>query len=114
VVTVVSFKGVTIDQTDTTASFRHLALTPEQTIDFGLITDAESLARIERYLDSGEDAWSRDLDQLNRVEKIEMEALDPRLLRRLVSEALDEALDHDQLRVTRELEHNEREANGWA
>jgi hypothetical protein len=112
--TVVADKGVTIDGADTTVSFQHLALTPEQAVEFGLVANTEELAHIERYLDSGKDLWSRDLDHLHKVKKIETEALDPRLLRRLVSDALDDSLDQDQLKATRELERTERESIEWA
>jgi hypothetical protein len=71
------------------------------------------LACIERYRDSGEDLWNRELDRLKGVQKIETEALDPRLLRQLVSEALDEALDQEHLEATRALERIERESMGW-
>jgi hypothetical protein len=97
-----------IDETDTTVSFQHLALTPEQALELDLVDNGPDAARIERYNDSGGDIWTRDLELLDRVTKIETEALDPRILRQVVTDALETRLDGARLKATLELEQDER------
>lgn len=62
-----------------------------------------------RYIASGSDAWSRNLDLLPTV-KIETEALDPVELRRIVVEAIDAVLDGAILAAVEAEEEREREA----
>lgn len=94
--------------TGCTATFRHLALTAEMAT--GLAEDDTDRARIRRYIASGTDIWTRDLDLLQGVQKIETEALDPVELRDLVIAAIDATLDSEALRAAEAGEAAEVEA----
>lgn len=87
---------VTMAELNPEVEFRQLALTPEQAL--AMVDSDQDQAAVRRYLDSGTCSWSRDLDLLDGVQKVELEALDPVELRRIVVEAIDAALDGDQLR----------------
>ena len=88
--------------------FRRIAITPEQavTINAALGNDTQSL---EAYRDSGENDWTRNLAHLKVSPKTEVEALDPVSLRGLISKALDDALDLDQLQAVKDEEEKARE-----
>ena len=58
----------------------------------GLVRGARDRERIEAYSASGETLWSRDLDLLDDVQKIEMEAFDPVELRDLVVGAIESVI----------------------
>lgn len=88
---------VCMADTGCTATLRHLALTAEMAER--LAEDDTDRARIRRYIASGADIWSRDLDLLQGVQKIETEALDPVQLRDLVIAAIDATLDTEALRA---------------
>lgn len=78
------------DRSDLTAEFLHLALTPEMVLD--LVEDERDREQIEAYMASAKTLWSRDLDLLADVQKIEMEALDPVDLRNLVVNAIESVI----------------------
>jgi hypothetical protein len=92
---VLAIDGRSIMETDASVSFRHLALTPDLALN--IVEDLHDRDRIEDYMLSGHDVWSRDLDLLADVQKIETEALNPAEMRNLVVRELDAALDQDAL-----------------
>jgi hypothetical protein len=79
------------------ASFRHLALTPGQARE--LVETETDQHRIDRYVTSGADLWTRNLDLLDQVQKVETEALDPVALRDMVVEVIDRSIDADALEL---------------
>jgi hypothetical protein len=90
---------------DTTVSFEHLALTPEQALD--LTETDEDRDRVREYLDSGSNLWDRDLRWLADAQKIETEALDPVRLRDLVVAVIESVIDTkvlDEIRAVGESE----------
>ena len=90
---------VTMAETGCTASFAHLGLSPQMALEraeTAELSEADTEA-IAAYADSGEDAWSRDLDLLDGVAKFELEAMDPPELRDLLTDAIDGVLDAGQL-----------------
>jgi hypothetical protein len=95
-----------VEDTGATVTFQHLALTPEMALE---LVDAPDRQRIRRYIASGGDPWSRDLDLLDGAPKVETEALDPVDLRNLVVEAIEERLDVDALRGVEERQEADRE-----
>jgi hypothetical protein len=87
--------------------FRQFLLTPEDALQLADTDDERD--RVQAYLDSGDDLWSRDLKLLDGLRKIETEALDPRELRRRVIEAIESVLDLDTLDAVRKQADDERE-----
>jgi hypothetical protein len=87
-------------------SFDHLLLTPEDALELAE-TEAER-ERVQAYFDSGTDPWTRDLKLLTGLRKIETEALDPRVLRDRVVEAIESLLDLEALAAVSERADAER------
>jgi len=92
---VLTWDGKSIRDAGASVSFRQLALTPQMSLD--LVETEHDRDRIVAYLDSGADAWTRHLDLLDGVQKVETEALDPVALRDLVAAAIDDVLDGEIL-----------------
>jgi hypothetical protein len=100
-VLVVAHDGQTMNSVGTaTLRFEHLLLTPEDAL--GIVETDHDRQRIEEYLASGKDLWSRDLELLDGVRKIETEAFDPRELRERVVTAIESVLDLQVLQEVRE------------
>ncbi|HXH34990.1 MAG TPA: hypothetical protein VNJ54_11325 [Plantibacter sp.] len=104
---VLSYHGLQASEIDAKVSFRHLALTPE--LAHGIVTDREDRERIVTYIASGVDVWTRDLSFLEGIQKVETEALDPVELRRVVVEAIEDAIDAKALEDVVAEEETERE-----
>jgi hypothetical protein len=94
---VITQRGERIEDTGASVSFEHLALTPEKALN--LVESEDDRERIEDYIASGADLWSRNLDLISDVQKVELEALDPVDLRRIVIEAIEAVLDLDALKA---------------
>ena len=88
---VIVHKGKQMAELAPTVSFKHIGLTPE--MGLSMVQSEEDKRRIEDYIDSGTDIWSRDIKLLDGIQKIELEALNPVDLRDLVTDELDAALD---------------------
>jgi hypothetical protein len=86
-----------IEETEATVEFEHLALTPEQALEF--VEGKFSRQPILKYLASGDDLWTRDLKLLDGAPKVETEALDPVVLRTTVIDAIESRLDLAVLRA---------------
>ena len=100
---------LTLAATVASGTFGHLALTPEQALALDLIETEADREAVSAFVASGTNLWSRDLDLLDGVQKIETEALDPRDLRDLVATALDDVIDAEALDAVRAQADAERE-----
>jgi hypothetical protein len=105
---VVSHEGDAISSiTAVSVTFKQLLLTAEDALE--MVESPEDRERIEEYLASGDDLWSRDLECLSGVQKIETEALDPRDLRDRFVRAIESILDLGALQAVKDLGQGERE-----
>lgn len=115
----VTMDDVMEENKDITVDFAFIAMRPEDILEHDataapaerFLPGEEQTARLRRYMESGTDMWNRDADHLlrpnaqgvykkeddpTRVE-VELEALDPAILRSMVIQWLETKLDMDAL-----------------
>ncbi len=103
---VLTWDGKSVWDAAASVSFRQLALTPTMALE--LVETGDDRDRIGNYLDSGSDLWSRDLNLLDGVQKVETEALDPVELRDLVTTEIESVVDTGILSVVTDEETVQR------